>query len=218
MRDNFGIQRNSIIIGMEALHMDGWKMVSKGSQKEMLSFILQACYLVHVANQKGLQFTHRDFHPGNIMCKKNNRKRKTIHLFKGATIRPTYIWLFIDFGMSCITKFGLCNQQSKKQDIFLPPQEETPYSEDMKMFCGKDSQDYDMRLFFHSIYDTRDEMKGSNKPLVRFLENWLGKRFGKSSWHDSYGTNKTKKDKHMFSPEQCIKKVWKYVLRQHIQL
>ena len=178
--------------------------------KEIFSFMLQACHIVHVANQRGLEFTHRDFHPGNIMCKKNGKK--PLRLFNGKTIRPKYKWLFIDFGMSCITRFGACSQEEKVTGIFLPPQEDTPYSEDANIFCGSSSE-YDMKLFFHAVYDNRDDMISSNKKTLSFLESWLDSLFGDTSWHDSYNQHS---DESEFSPSQCMKRVWAYASKQNL--
>jgi len=204
---------------MESLFMDGWKMVDTGSAKELFSFMVQACNLVHIANMKGVRFTHRDFHPGNIMCKRNGGKR--LKLFNKKTIKPKYRWLFIDFGMSCVSKLGSCAQK-KGRGTFLPPQDETPYAGEDVIFCNPraNSQYYDMRLFFHACYDSRDEMP---KKVQTFMEEWLDDRFEDTpGWHDSYAhkanPKNTRKDKKMFSPAQCMKQLVAGVRKYKIKL
>ena len=87
------------------------------------------------------------------------------------------------------------------------------YSDDADQFCGN-TPDYDMKLFFHAIYDQR-EFYIRNKKIKRFLEKWLDESFedAEEGWHSSYNVRK-RGDKKAFSTTNCIKKVMAFA-RKH---
>ena len=203
-REKFGIQRNSIIIGMEALHKDGWGVIDEGNAREIFSFLLQCAGLLIRANQNKMRFTHRDFHPGNMMCKKNTKS--TVNVVKGLTLRTKYVWKLIDFGMSCMNNF-------------MPPQEQTAYYNTYSDMCSSDDNSYyDMRLMLHTMDWHRDDFPDKVKA---FLEPYRS-RFEDKHWHEGYvgGGTLTPKasDADRFAPANIIRAVVTFCEKNGVNL
>lgn len=116
------------IIAMEPLDMDGHGFLDtvkndKNGNLECINMVLQISGLLKTL-QKKYCFMHKDFHSGNIMCKKNGN---------------SYKWYIIDFGMA----------SAKINNTWLHGKLEYPYKSSRKM-----NKTHDLRMLFSSIFYT----------------------------------------------------------------
>lgn len=116
------------IIAMEPLDMDGYGFLDtvkndKNGNLECINMVLQISGLL-ITLQKKYCFMHKDFHSGNIMCKKNGN---------------SYKWYIIDFGMA----------SAKINNTWLHGKLDYPYKSSKKM-----NKTHDLRMLFSSIFYT----------------------------------------------------------------
>lgn len=210
---NFGIQRRTIIVGMEALDYDGEAALKKGVV-DVFNMLVQSAYLLSLCNRHGIRFVHRDFHPGNIMCvvhKTPQRIRIPVGDEKYINYSTRVVWKIIDFGMSCIYT-DCCNEN--RHGWLIASQEETPYSDKPMVHCKNKAMD--MRIMMFYLYDVHYNKFKRSMPWIReFLDFFFGDdapEFTDEGWWDAYEEDKfSRKDKKRYAPEHVLRELYDYL-------
>ena len=212
LAENYGIQRRTIVVGMEALEYDGWVAVEKKGVVDTFNMLVQSAYMLSLCNQHGVRFVHRDFHPGNIMCvvhKRPQRIRIPVGNGKHINYSTRVVWKIIDFGMSCI--YTDCCDHAR-HGWLIASQEDTPYSEKPLEHCK--NRFLDMRMMIYALYDYLEEKN--------WFKDFFDLLFGDDTpdiddWHDGYYDKFTARDKKIYAPEHVIRVLYEHLKKNPLR-
>ena len=197
---NFMVRsRGTVVVGFEELMYDGWEAIDKGSDLGVMGLVIQATHLLTLMNNQGLMFVHRDYHPGNVMCKRRVDDTKPLDV-AGFRVATPVVWRIIDFGMSIVRPRSCAAHQG----YLMPPVNKTPYAGNPLRHAR--SPGHDMRTMLWALSDHVT----TATPMARdFLDTYCFT----GPWHNVY---RQTRDHMRFRPASVLARVRRFLRRRPI--
>ena len=163
LAENYGIQRRTIVVGMEALDYDGWVAVEKKGVVDTFNMLVQSAYMLSLCNQHGVRFVHRDFHPGNIMCVVHKRpQRIRIPVGNGKHIN----YSTASFGKLLILAVVHLHRPLRPRSAWMVDCFAGRYALFGKAVGALQNRFLDMRMMIYALYDYLEEKNCSKTFLI----------------------------------------------------